>query len=80
MPTHPSLVTGHCETLHPVAISGSAELPVCSLYTLPVLLLFPCVPSPDSHPTFADAFPEPHLLALSFAACVAVPFSVFSSR
>lgn len=81
MPAHPSLVTGHHETLCPVANSGSDELPTCSLFTFPVLLLLPCVPIhfPDSYPTFSDPFPEPHLPALGFAAYVAVPLSVFSS-
>lgn len=71
-----------------------AHLQVCWLSTMkPCLLLltlgattpiYPSFPTaailfPNSHLILLDEFPEPHLPALSFAAYVAVPFSVFSS-
>lgn len=62
----------------PLLTPEREELPTHSLYTLPPLLLL-AIPFPNSHLTFLDVFPEPHLLALSFAAYVAVPFSVFFS-
>lgn len=75
-------------------IKGCLHIQVCWLSTKKLYLLLltlgamtpiqPSFPSaailfPSSHLTLLDVFPEPHLPALSFAAYVAVPFSVFLS-
>lgn len=80
MSGHPSLVTGLHETLCNVANSGSDELPECSLYTF-LCFCFHVYPFSFLIPTHPSQvhFQSLNLLALSFAAYVAVPFSVFSS-